>query len=81
MKPIVEEYVTIDDNLPVAEALGADWEDTRLFRFKEGQSEATESAGDSEADEGTYCAVPAVSAMDRFHRSTWLQTLWICERI
>ena len=81
MKPIVEEYVTIDDNLPVAEALGADWEDTRLFRFKEGQSEATESAGDSEADEGTYCAVPAVSAMDRFYRSTWLQTLWICERI
>ena len=38
MKPIVEEYVTIDDNLPVAEERGADWEDTRLFRFKEGQS-------------------------------------------
>ena len=48
---IVGEYVTIDDNLPVAEAVGADWEDTRLFRFKEGQSDATESSGDSEADE------------------------------
>ena len=35
----------------MAEALGADWEDTRLFRFKQEQSDATESAGDSEADE------------------------------
>ena len=40
----------MEDDLPVAEALGADWEDTRLLRFKEGQSDATESAASSEAD-------------------------------
>ena len=48
---VVEEYVTMDDDLPVTEALGADWEDTGPLRFKEGQSDATESAGVSEADE------------------------------
>ena len=48
---VVDEYVTKDNDLPVAEALGADREDTRLLRFKEGQSDASESAGDSEADE------------------------------
>ena len=46
-----EEYVTMDDDLPVAEALGANWEDTGPLRFKEGQSDATESAIDGEADE------------------------------
>ena len=48
---VVEEYVTMDDDLPVAEALDADWEYTRLLRFKEGQSDATESAAGSEAHE------------------------------
>ena len=45
-----EEYVTMDDDLPVAETLDAYWEDTRLLRFKEGQSDTTESAAGSEAD-------------------------------
>ena len=41
----------MDDDLSLAEALGADWGDTPVPRFKEGQCDATESAGGSEADE------------------------------
>ena len=47
---IVEEHITMDDDLCVAEALGTDWEDTGPLMFKEG-SDATDSAGDSEANE------------------------------
>ncbi|KAI0216291.1 hypothetical protein LSAT2_031673 [Lamellibrachia satsuma] len=46
-----QEYVTIYEDLPVAESVGADYEDTRLFRFKEGQSDAIESADGSEVVE------------------------------
>ena len=48
---VVEEYITVDDNLPVSLPLGSDWGDTWLLRFKEGQSDATECSGDREAKE------------------------------
>ncbi|KAI0227684.1 hypothetical protein LSAT2_021813 [Lamellibrachia satsuma] len=48
---VIGEYVTMDDDLSLAEALGADWEDTHVPRFQEGQCDATESASGREADE------------------------------
>ena len=48
---IADEYVMIDDDLPVMETTGFDWEQSILRRFKDGQDDVVESADETDADE------------------------------
>ena len=48
---IADEYVMIDDDLPVMETTGIDWEQSILRRFKDGQDNLVESDDETDADE------------------------------
>ena len=48
---IADEHVMIDDDLPVMETTGIDWEQSILRRFKDGQDDLVESAEETDADE------------------------------
>ena len=48
---IADEYVMIDDDLPVMETTGIDWEQSILRRFKDCQDDVVESADETDADE------------------------------
>ena len=48
---IADEYVMMDDDLPVMEMIGNDWEQSILHRFNDGQCDVIESADEKDDDE------------------------------